>query len=143
MCLSNRLRDFMEKQRLSSPALARMAGVPESTIKNILQGKSKNPEYRTLGPIAKALGVSLHQLTGESIEGEGAPTHEEIALFKECIDVVSDLEQAKNYTLSFEQKKFIARELFHYAQEKNKETKVLQKPDLLLADWLFSKIEHS
>ena len=42
----------------------RMAGVPENTIRNILEGTSKNPKIETLQAIAKFLDCSLDELVG-------------------------------------------------------------------------------
>ena len=40
-------------------ALARSAGIPPSTVKNILNGASKNPGVVTIKMICDGLGISL------------------------------------------------------------------------------------
>lgn len=44
---------------LSLPALARVAGVPLSTLKNIVGGNSANPGILTLAALCDGLGVDL------------------------------------------------------------------------------------
>ena len=53
-------------------ALARRAGIPPSTVKNILNGASKNPGVVTIKMICDGLGISLIEFfdTGEFRELE-------------------------------------------------------------------------
>ncbi|WP_142847252.1 helix-turn-helix transcriptional regulator [Telmatospirillum sp. J64-1] len=50
---------------LSGRELCERAGVNTSAVKNILSGKSRNPRGDTLAKLAKALGSSVADLTGE------------------------------------------------------------------------------
>ena len=40
-------------------AISNLSGVPESTIKNILNGKTEDPRFETVSSIVKAMGGSL------------------------------------------------------------------------------------
>ena len=70
--LSERLRQEMQRQGLSAMELARRAGVKNSFIYDILNGKSRHPSTVTLAPVAETLGVSLAYLAGAN----GAPAGE-------------------------------------------------------------------
>ena len=61
----DRIRKFRKERCLSTTDLGRLSGISQSTISKIENGKRKI-ELETLSKIAKALGVSLEQLTGES-----------------------------------------------------------------------------
>ena len=52
-----------EAKGLSQEKLARMADVANNTIIKIEAGKNQNPTLDTLKKIAKALGVSIDDLT--------------------------------------------------------------------------------
>jgi len=52
-----------EAKGLSQEKLARMADVANNTIIKIESGKNQNPTLNTLKKIAKALGVSIDDLT--------------------------------------------------------------------------------
>lgn len=60
----DQLRKLMEFQELTYPALARMSGTPESTLRKLLQGVTKDPRVSTMYPIVKALGASFDRLLG-------------------------------------------------------------------------------
>ena len=57
--ITNRLLSLLEEKRFSIHGLATESGVPPSTIKNILYGKSKNPGIVTLKMLCDGLGISI------------------------------------------------------------------------------------
>jgi len=61
--ISKNLRKMREAKGLSQEKLARMADVANNTIIKIESGKNQNPTLNTLKKIAKALGVSIDDLT--------------------------------------------------------------------------------
>lgn len=61
--ISKNLRRMREAKGLSQEKLARLADVANNTIIKIEGEKNKNPTLDTLKKIAKALGVSLDDLT--------------------------------------------------------------------------------
>ena len=54
-----RLEELLYEKRLSIHKLAMASGVPPSTIKNVLYGKSKNPGIVTIKMLCDGMGVSL------------------------------------------------------------------------------------
>lgn len=60
----DRLLLLCEQKRVSFHKLAMESGVPPSTIKNILYGKSKNPGIVTLKMLCDGLGISLTEFFG-------------------------------------------------------------------------------
>lgn len=80
MELGARIREIREDQGLSQEQLAERVGTAQSTISQLEQGE-RNPSYRTLRSLAKALGVSVSYLLGEAEVEELSP--EEELLFRE------------------------------------------------------------
>jgi len=58
------------KKGLSQDRLAKLADVANNTIIKIEQGENMNPTLDTLKKMAKALGVSLDELTGYQLRGK-------------------------------------------------------------------------
>lgn len=59
--VKNRILQLYEEKDLTVNALANMAGLPPSSIKNILYGKSKNPKIATTKIICDGLNLSLKE----------------------------------------------------------------------------------
>jgi len=57
--VKNRLLALLEVNQMPIHKLAIESGVPPSTIKNILYGKSKNPGIVTLKMLCDGLGISI------------------------------------------------------------------------------------
>jgi transcriptional regulator with XRE-family HTH domain len=53
---------LMGDQGMTSEQLSNKSGISETSISNILTGKTIKPKGKTLGKIAKALGVATEQL---------------------------------------------------------------------------------
>lgn len=58
-CVVRRILELCDERNLAINALAHSAGVPPSTVKSILNGKSKNPGIVTLKMLCDALDISL------------------------------------------------------------------------------------
>ena len=58
--VANRLLELCEEKRLSVNALARISAVPPSTLKNIINGGSKNAGIVTLKKICDGLEISIY-----------------------------------------------------------------------------------
>ena len=58
-CVANRIVKLCQERNMTINALARSAGIPPSTVKNILNGASKNPGVVTIKMICDGLGISL------------------------------------------------------------------------------------
>ena len=59
VCVANRIIELCQDRNMAINALARSAGIPPSTVKNILNGASKNPGVVTIKMICDGLGISL------------------------------------------------------------------------------------
>jgi len=57
--VKNRLMFLLEERRMPIHKLAIESGVPPSTIKNILYGKSKNPGIVTIKMLCDGLGITV------------------------------------------------------------------------------------
>lgn len=57
--IAMRLQKLCEERRITINGLAGEAGMPPSTLKNILYGKSKNPGIVTLKLLCDGLGMTL------------------------------------------------------------------------------------
>ena len=57
--VKNRLLTLLELRQMPIHKLAMESGVPPSTIKNILYGKSKNPGIVTLKMLCDGLDISI------------------------------------------------------------------------------------
>lgn len=58
-CVANRILQLCQERNMAVNALANSAGVPPSTIKNILNGASKNPGVSTIKMICDGFGITL------------------------------------------------------------------------------------
>lgn len=56
-----RIRQLCKSRKFTINKLATLAGLKQSTIDNILRGKSKNPKVRTLHKIATVFGMTLSE----------------------------------------------------------------------------------
>ena len=61
--LANNIKKLREAKGLSQEKLARLADVANNTIIKIEGGKNQNPTFDTLKKIAKALDISIDDLT--------------------------------------------------------------------------------
>lgn len=57
--VKNRILQICDEKDLTINALATAAGLPPSSIKNILYGKSKNPKIATIKIICDGVNMSL------------------------------------------------------------------------------------
>ena len=58
--VANRLLELCENKNLSVNALARLSAVPPSTLKNIINGGSKNAGIVTIKKLCDGLEISLY-----------------------------------------------------------------------------------
>lgn len=57
-----RVKELAREQGLTAEQLARRADIQYSALKNLWQGRTKDPKYSTLRAVARALGVAVEQL---------------------------------------------------------------------------------
>lgn len=65
--VANRLLKLCEEKRLSVNALARLSAVPPSTLKNVINGGSKNAGVVTIKKLCDGLEISLRQFFDDGI----------------------------------------------------------------------------
>lgn len=58
-CVAKRILELCDERCLAINALARNAGMPPTTVKNILSGASKNPGIVTIKMLCDGLGITL------------------------------------------------------------------------------------
>ena len=67
------LQALREERGLSNADIARLSGVPEQTVKRILNGTTPDPRFDTIAKITIALGGSLDIISGLRPETEIKP----------------------------------------------------------------------
>ena len=55
----NRIYELCRERKITPNALSYMAGIPQATLKSILNGESKNPGIVTLKKICDGLDISV------------------------------------------------------------------------------------
>ncbi len=63
--LGENIRKIRKKRNLTQDKLARLADIPYTSITKIETGVIKSPSIQTVAKIAKALDISLDELTKE------------------------------------------------------------------------------
>ena len=63
--LSQRLRHLMAERGWTIQMLAKIADLPEETVRNIYYARTPDPKISTIMKLAKAFGISVHCLMGE------------------------------------------------------------------------------
>ena len=70
----DRILQLCEQRNISINRLAALSGLPPSSIKNILYGKSQNPKLLTIKILCDGLGITLGEFfsteTFDSLEPE-------------------------------------------------------------------------
>ena len=65
--VANRLLQMCEEKKLSVNALARLSAVPPSTLKNVINGGSKNAGIVTIKKLCDGLEISLRDFFDDDI----------------------------------------------------------------------------
>ena len=72
MQVNERIREYMKQKKISQNKLAKSAMISQSGLSSIISG-AVSPKESTLRSIASALGLSLSELVGESLDFEASP----------------------------------------------------------------------
>lgn len=64
--LSERIKELKKEKGLTTKDLVRLSNLPERTVIRVINGETKTPYADTLLGLAKALGVELSELLGDS-----------------------------------------------------------------------------
>lgn len=73
---SYRIAELCKKKNLSGYAVIYKAGMPASTYKSILSGKSKNPGIVNINKIADGLGITIREFYDSDIFDKLDPDEE-------------------------------------------------------------------
>lgn len=57
-----RLTQLCEERTITINKLATLSGITQSTVENIMSGKTKNPKLKTLHKLAVGLGMTVSEL---------------------------------------------------------------------------------
>lgn len=58
------ISEAMKIQKITVPMLEKLCGTPESTLKKLIRGESKDPRISTILPSFKVLGLSIDRACG-------------------------------------------------------------------------------
>lgn len=65
--LKKRIIQLCEKQKISIYRLSKQSGVPQSTLNEIVQGRSRDPQFGTINRIAEGFGMQAHEFLNDPI----------------------------------------------------------------------------
>ncbi|OTN89092.1 hypothetical protein A5819_001584 [Enterococcus sp. 7E2_DIV0204] len=57
-----RLKNLCDEKNISINKLATLSGITQSTVDNIMKGKTKNPKLKTLHKLATGLDMTVSEL---------------------------------------------------------------------------------
>lgn len=57
-----RLTRLCEEKKITINKLSTLSGITQSTVENIMSGKTKNPKLKTLHKLALGLGMTVSEL---------------------------------------------------------------------------------
>ena len=57
-----RLKFLCSQKEITTNKLATLSGITQSTVENIMNGKTKNPKLKTLHKLAIGLGMTVSEL---------------------------------------------------------------------------------
>jgi transcriptional regulator with XRE-family HTH domain len=57
-----RLKDLCKQKKISANKLATLSGVTQSTVENLMSGRTKNPTLKTLHKLATGLDMTVSEL---------------------------------------------------------------------------------
>lgn len=66
--LATKLRQLIDHKHWSIETVAALSGVHRDIISRILRGETTDPRWSTMQRLAKGLGISLDELTGDCDE---------------------------------------------------------------------------
>jgi transcriptional regulator with XRE-family HTH domain len=116
----------MDISNITIPALERKAGVKTNAVRNILTGRSKNPNIDTLKAIARALECSLEELiASEQTEGNlisetRLAKVEDTTLYVQIVDNVLKEYNKKNIAPTISKLNIVVLEIYSYLHSKKK-----------------------
>ncbi|MBW8308652.1 MAG: helix-turn-helix domain-containing protein [Candidatus Paracaedibacteraceae bacterium] len=140
--IAERLRSRIKSANLTPTDLERRAGLALASVRNILNGRSKNPTIETMRAIANTLGCTVDDLITEketlvaTTEKLQQDEHHQWLkpLLLESIDFVDSYLENKKHPFSFEEAMFLVKEIYTFSLG-TKDRSV----DKRFAEWLINK----
>lgn len=125
--LQKNIKHYLSENNISVSELERDSGLKQSTIQNILHGRSKNPSIETIQLLARKLNCSIEELIGDDgyhynkeqktqkfpQDQENCPWNAK--LFIESVSIIDKLLQAKNILLPKSRILALVEELYRYS----------------------------
>lgn len=60
--IRHRLQSLIDERGLTVNGLATLSGITQSTVENVVHGKTRNPKLKTLHRLAVGLGMTVSEL---------------------------------------------------------------------------------
>ena len=60
--ISKRLQDLIDRRGITVNKLATLSGITQSTVENVINGKTRNPKLKTLHRLACGLDMTVSEL---------------------------------------------------------------------------------
>lgn len=143
--LQKNIKYYLSEKDMSVSELERNSGLKQSTIQNILHGRSKNPSIETIQLLARELDCSIEELIGD-LEHPHNKEHRtqklvqdeenclwDAHLFIEAVSMIDKLLKAKKITLPKSRILALVEELYRYS------IGVSDKADERFAHWIVEK----
>jgi transcriptional regulator with XRE-family HTH domain len=139
--ISQKIKNRISEAGISVHALEKKAGLKQSSIQNIIYGKSKKPSFHIMQSIAQALNCPVTELIEEDdniIKGKEPSLETTQAwnadLYIDVLNTINILAKNKNISLTKEKMFECAEEVYLYTLRTHK-----TKPDKLFAEWFIEK----
>jgi transcriptional regulator with XRE-family HTH domain len=145
--LNNTMANIKKKileRGLSATDIEKLSGLKESSVRNILSGRSKNPRANTVVAIANAVGCTVNELIcGEEQAYKNSEkmvddTPWNLHLFVDSVRVVNDSLEKRSITPSFNTVLFVIKEVYSYSTKSN-----VDEADYTFAAWLVDNINKN
>lgn len=136
--IASRIKDYLKEKDISARELEYRAGLGESTIYNILYGKSKKPSITTVTAICDVLGCTFEELVASDDIKENLKSSNNVSwesdLYIECTKAVVNIFNERDIAPTTYKALDLIKEVYFYSMaQKNKEA------DLVFAEWLIQK----
>ena len=140
--ISQKIKHRISEAGISVHALEKKAGLKQSSIQNIIYGKSKKPSFHIMQSIAEALNCTVTELLEEANnpinerKELGSETTQvwNADLYIDTLSTINNLAKHKSIFLSKEKMFDCAEEVYEYSLRNKKNV-----PDKSFADWFIEK----
>lgn len=144
--LQARIIKNIQDSHISIGKLEKQAGLKRNSIRNIIDGRSKNPSIETLMSIAAIMGCSLDNLVSDNPSDFLNQNQEnkiitkhlwDKKLFEETLNLTQNIVTENNSQISFEQMLEFIQEIYLFSVGKEDSTE--KTVDKRFAKWIVEK----